>query len=249
VTYWGSFVENFPLRYVDPTGHGGQEKNRGDDKEADDLPPDLPDWLLRLLSDPEFWTWLDDWLWDNVPSVIGVDAGVQLYFGFILEGEVYPVEFATVFNWRSGEISLIDSPGAGLYLGTPRLFGVAAYGGLLGIKGASQNKFLQGWSTYCGATASAEAFLGIGVSSTEGQAITLDAASGDPVTVMGHQVEFPAPMYQFIDPGSGRPITMRQDNLVVSFNAIPNTVDVGGVAGLNYTVLQTFRLPWWPLRR
>ncbi len=247
-----SYVLGNPLRYIDPSGHketGECGYNGEECPNGSPPPPDLFDWLLKLLSDPAFLEWLDNWLWENVPSVIGVNAGVQFNLGFMFEGDLYPIDFSIVFNWRSGEISFMDSPGGDLYLGTPRLFGAAAYGGVVKIKGASENNNLQGWSAYYGVSASAEECAGVGVSVTDGRAITLDAARGKPVTVMGHQVGIPDPVYQYIDPGSGRSIATRQDNLTVSFNAIPNTIDVGAIAGLNYTALTTFRLPWWPLRK
>ena len=237
-----SYVLGNPLVYRDPSGHaesGGQEGGVAP-------PPPLPDWLIELLSSPDFLKWLggqiDNWLWDNVPSVIGTQFGVGCSFGVVVEGEFYPIDLAGVFNWRSGEFSILASPGLNAYFGTPRFMSGSLYAGVVMVEGASENRYLQGWGQYKGGTAAVEALGGVGVSITAGRAIT----SAD--TNQDAQVDLRDDYVDFVDPGSGRRIVTTQLNAVGSVNAIPNGLDIGYLTGYNYTAVTTIRLPWWPFR-
>jgi hypothetical protein len=73
VPYWGSFVENVPLVYVDPSGHAGCIVEDGDEYCADDIPDELlldpPDWLIDLLADPDFIALLKELLPDITGGV------------------------------------------------------------------------------------------------------------------------------------------------------------------------------------
>ena len=121
-----SFVLGNPLKYRDPTGH---MESTGNDKEG--TPPPLPDWLVELLSDPSFLDWLTqqagNWVWNNVPSAVGLYGDFTGSLGVFFEGELGN-QFSLMFNWRSGELTLFAGPGAGAYAGTPR-------GGSLGVSG------------------------------------------------------------------------------------------------------------------
>jgi RHS repeat-associated protein len=223
-----TYVGNSPLRFVDPTGH----KRNGRDRETDDQPPVPPDWLLELLSAPEFLEWLaaqvDSWLWDNVPSAVGIYGDVSGSLGLLAEGELN-AEVSLMFNWRSGELTFLYGPGVGAYLGTPRGASISTGAGGKWTYGASRNEFLKGVDVYYGVTGGVDAF-------GEVEAELTGSSSLDYVDVNGNgKLDLHDDLTFFTDPNSGRHVNSRQVGLGAGVNPVPNGFEGGARAGLSVT--------------
>jgi hypothetical protein len=224
---------------VDPTGY----KRNGRDKEPDDPLPDLPDWLLELLSDPEFWKLLDGWLWDNVPSAFGAYGSVSGSLGVVVEGEI-SAEISLMFNWRSGELTFLYGPGAGTYLGTPRGGSLSASAGGICAFGAFRNDRLEGVDIYYGGIAGVDAVATAGLEIVGSTGLSYEDVNGSGSLDMNDKPAL------FVDPESNRHVTSLQVGTNVGINGAPNGVEVGGVTGLSVTegfnIIPGWDWGWWP---
>jgi hypothetical protein len=177
---------------------------------------------------------IDDIIWEDVPSAMGLNIGASGQIGIFIEPGVVPIEYTLIFNWRSGELSLVKSYEAYLYLGTPSIMGANVYGGWTRVYGASANRFMQGASIYGGMSASSDEVGKFGMSALGGRAV-----------ISGSEM----PPTWFIDPKSGRSIEYHQLDLTLGGNLGTNAVDAGGYVGGAYTQVKwSYAIPGWPLR-
>lgn len=115
----------------------------------------------------------------------------------------------------------------GGYEGTPHGISIIKYGGITTVRGASDNRYLEGPGAFVGASASADAVGVVGISGQRSQA--LDSSDS-----------------QFIDPQSKMPIDIGQASAVVGVNLTPNYVDVGITAGkTNSVILREINIYDW----
>jgi RHS repeat-associated protein len=241
-----------PIRYNDPSGHvcvdfkGGKTCTEDDDSEGwwfdgggscrvnpfqpecwgrnnEPEPPDLP-------SARDIKTVADRWLWDNVPSAVGWKLiGISGQAGVCLEGAVTPVEVTFVFNWRTGQFSVVYSVSGNYYIGTPTGASYAFSGGPVAIYGLSNNQDLSGWDAFGGVSIGADAFAVAGGEMTGSRSMnTGDLNDG-----------------WYIDPQSGRTIDTQQLSLTIGQNLAVNALDVGFNWGLSWSSAHMiFDLGW-----
>ena len=233
-----AYALNDPVRYSDPSGHmvicGVADEGCGsnstqpppggeDSDDSDDSPVtiDIPNWL-------------DDWLWDNIPSAFGIHFGVSGQVDTGIGVGYTPSEIQVIFNWRTGQLSIFYSAEAFGYVGTPNLFGGNVYGGYTTVKGLSDNQIFEGPSLFGGLTTSLDGVAKGGGSLISGMAL-----------VNEQSMELPPEI--FIDPGSGRPIEYHQVSLTLGGNLIPNAVDGGLMVGNAYSIeLISESISFWP---
>jgi hypothetical protein len=161
----------------------------------------------------------DNWLWRNIPSAVGYHFGLSIQDGFVYEGGIIPVEILYLFNWRSGQISIVYTAEGFAYGGTPTVLGVNGYSGFTEIYGLSNNKFVNGYSIYNSGNLSADAYAGFGLSKNSGYAIQTN------------------PLSVFIDPGSGLPVVYKQNSVSFGGNYLSNGIDFGITMNLAYSFL------------
>jgi hypothetical protein len=229
-------MANNPVKFVDPTGHSSATVMHDSDGDAQCNDPEHCLDASGQLKKPtnSMLEVINEILWESVPSAIGINIGASGQAGAMIEPGIVPGELTALFNWRSGELSVLTSYEAFLYLGTPSVFGGNVYAGWTEVYGASANRFLQGPSVYGGITASADEFAKFGVSAIGGRAVN----SG---------IEMP-PQW-FIDPKSGHPIEYHQLDITFGGNLGSNGIDAGGFGGGAYTkIRRTYAIPGWPLR-
>jgi hypothetical protein len=203
--------------------------------------PDLLDWLSLLLTDPEF---VDAMLW-LLPSAIGISADAGVAFGCGAEFEAYGTS-AYVFNWRSGQLSQVTGADFGAYLGTPRVFAASAGVGSLLIWGAGDNEVLEGFDIYYGVSGGADFLGSLGFDVTESKSLAYEDVDGDGWGYLQDADGNGLPDF-YVDPDSGMQVTTLQVSANAGFNAFPNAVDLGAVAGVSATpgVAHIFTIPGW----
>jgi len=232
-----SYAFNNPVRYNDPSGHcpicligvivvgalilGGDSPRPAEEVSASSAP------VIDLGKA------IDNLVWDNVPSAIGVKITGGGQAGFVAEGGSSG-GLGVVFNWRSMEISVIGEASANGYIGTPQTLAKGASLRAFYVYGASRNENLEGLSDYTGVTASYDEFAKFGASITNSQGMTEDGKS------------------VFIDRGSKRPVITREVSINVGGNLVANGFDAGIIFGRSYTSVErrfTWRLNNWRWKR
>jgi len=210
-----------------PGGNGGG----GGEEDEDTIDNGNGDNNSKIIDIPN---WLDEWLWDNIPSAYGIHFGASGQVGAFIEAGITPFEILALFNWRTGQLTLFYSGEAFGYIGTPNLIGGNVYGGYTSVKGLSDNKYFEGPSLFGGLTASLDEVI-------KGGGMLISGRGLDP----DHTTELP-PVF-FIDPGSGRPFEYHQVSLTLGGNLIPNAADVGLIAGnSNSYGVMSVTIPNWP---
>jgi len=238
-----SFVLGNPLKYIDPSGHN-EEDTCGPNEVCPDQPPD---WWIQLMSDPEFLAWLatqvDSWLWDNVPSALGYYGSINGSLGCIFEGEL-SAQVSLLFNWRSGELSLLYGPGAGAFLGTPRGGSVTLGGGTILTYGAHRNELLKGINAYGGGTLGVDAFVEASLEAQGSVGLTYQDINNSGTYDAGDKAAL------VVDPVSGQHIVSLQAGVSAGANATPNGVEAGGRGGLSSTsgfnIISGWSWKGWP---
>jgi hypothetical protein len=177
---------------------------------------------------------VDDWLYENIPSVIGNQVGISGQVGMgLLEGGTVPLEVGYLFNWRTGEITITKSADVFGYTGSPSLFGGNVYVGATYIYGISDNRFLEGPALFTGATGSLDMIAKGGFSAVKGTYFEPDMT--------------PDHLVPFVDPGSGQTGTYYQASITYGGNLMPNGIDGGFMYGFAGTqIIGTYQIPWYP---
>ncbi len=225
-----SYTLNNPVNYTDPSGHKACIDWDDNGQCVED-----PDWHGKnnpLPEDPykkgknakygtdssPYYTSdfiLDNFIWTTIPSAIGFQLGGHGQIGYLLEIGMAK-ELEIVFNWRSGELSIMSVEGPHGWLGTPNIFEIDVYGGKVKYFGVSENSNLEGLAVYGGWSGSGDILHKIG--GEEYYGIAIDNGKSFPPT-------------PYIDPGSSMYVTYTQNNIYYGFNQHPNVVDVGMIGG------------------
>jgi hypothetical protein len=176
---------------------------------------------------------IDNLVWNYIPSAYGIHGNITVHAGGGLELNYTPMELILLFNWRSGELSLMVSMEGSGMLTVPDMAGFTVNAGVTEVYGVSQNLELEGWSNFSGWTASVGEGANVGVGQNYG--IAKESFLGG----------------DHIDPVSNRTIKYTQSSIFGEVN-IPlfvTPVDGSVLAGTGYTALLFgVGLPNWPLR-
>jgi hypothetical protein len=244
-----SLVVIYPLKFIDPSGYCSTDPyDEYYDYECYQLAEEISEefnesyeWLISLdydqlialqeayMNRPDDMDWMslfDYLLWETIPSAVGWKiSSISAQAGLGVEGEVTIIEYAIVFNWRSGELSFVYGSGGNWYIGTPTgVGGETSFGPML-IYGASTNDALQGLDAFAEVSLGADAFAVFGGNITGSRSINHDKTGWA------------------IDEMSGRTIDVEEINLSVGANLRPNAIEFGVGWGLIWSkVIEIFDL-------
>ena len=224
-----------PVKYTDPSGHfacgDGIDDPRCDQFDPPTITspiegtPTNP--ILYLLSQENVIT---EWVYENIPTVVGNHVGVNGQAGMNLEGGGF-ADVGYAFNWVTGELSVVQNYGVYGYLGSWSMLEADGYFGATYTYNATSNESLRGISVIDGASLQADPSWNAGISLTRSHAIE-DASQ--------------IPFKPYLDPVSNRQIVTKQIDIVGGWNAIPNGIDIGAITGFSYTSVNTVHVlfPW-----
>jgi len=247
-----AYTLNNPLKYIDPTGHGEDCGPTGHDKcESDPPPPPPPPWYAQPLER------LDNWLWATKPSVIGIQVGGTLGadptpFALCMVGGNVSGNAALVFNWRSGEVSLLLIPSAEGRAGTPRVLYGDVHAGTYKAWGVSRNEHLRGLGGHISGSATADAAANLGVIGSEGAGWSpdMEAATKKVYNFADFVRGLGGTFRPMIDPNSERAIRNETLSVAIGGNLLVNGFDFEGDLGADYTIpIPIYQIPGWPLRQ
>jgi hypothetical protein len=169
--------------------------------------------------------------WD-VPSAVGLHIGGSIQGNYVIEGGGL-LELSSLFNWRTGVVSILKTGGNFIYIGTPSGLQGSIYVGTTSVSGLSDDTLLEGPDRFGSIGGSVDAMLGIGRSESKSWSVVDD---GNPLL---------SP--RFIDRVSNREITTRQSDATASINLVPNAIDFGVSGGVTRTnLIWSYKLPIWP---
>jgi RHS repeat-associated protein len=247
-----SYALNNALKFTDPTGHYAFEEDPNDPVSFGTNVRSKYYYTHPSYKEGDPWKQLgkdiDDWAWDHVPSVIGLQGGSSIGGDappiFLMGFNVTPIVpgGALVFNWRSGEFSSILSWSAEARLGTPRLVNAEAHAGVFTAKGVSKNEYLAGWGRHVGGSVAADVEAKGGVAATRGWGQPNNVREDIPFLEYLGGILRP-----YTDPKSGRVIETTTVSAFVGANFGGNYIDGEVALGADYNnVLAIFRVPGWP---
>jgi RHS repeat-associated protein len=240
-----AYAGNNPVRYTDPTGHYLFEE------EPDDLfiwrqdKPGDTNTLIRSAEPVVFWEetqqikiaepsgeFLRNMLFGSVPTVLGakieIGGGGDVVIGSDVSGGA-----SLLYNWWSGQLTLMGDFLMGGSAGTPRVGGGSISINRMRGYGATDNSMFTGPANVVYGGVSADAWGNVGVVGSHSAAVEKH---------IGPYGEMPNDVRQWIvpaiDPVSGMQPTMDSEGVAIGFNMVPNGIDarIGWSPGTNYSL-------------
>ncbi len=168
----------------------------------------------------------------GVPTVIGIEGGTNGSSGIILNGTV-ATSVQGLFNWYSGEITVLANYSGGMRISTPEGGNIALYAGPVTITGVSNNQLmLPGASATVSADVALDEWGKAGFLKSKTMAFNFQDSNGNGTFELsqGEGVILSSPI---IDPVFNTPIVADHQGVQLSANLIPNFVDAGVSGSVN----------------
>jgi hypothetical protein len=175
-----AYVNNNPVKYIDPTGHHIANQEGGCPDNANyicGVYPENHEKEEKIIPEPES----DDkeFLWKIIPTTYVFNIGLTNQFGVVAE-PASSVEWQFAYNIRNNEfdvlfVDMLTNSGTGerglFHIGAPTLWGYTVNVGITMYKGASSNSVLLGDGNFIGADLQIDAIAKAGVSREFGYAL------------------------------------------------------------------------------
>lgn len=159
-----------------------------------------------------------------LPSTFGVEVSGSVGEDLGIGGDVSPLGFQVVWNWRSGEVAILRTSSADIKAGTPGLVSVNGRAGLIMSWGPSS------LDSYMGSTSFGSGSLEADIGPKAGGYLQSSTSVKPIINSNGSVVNVP-----IVDPNSGMHVTTLGGGLEVGANAVPNGIEGNLNSGLGYS--------------